>query len=163
MARKQTLQGGCLMLWIEGDVIPLSTSCKIQIQNEISDDGTKDDGEWDHAAVIAKNWSCSNDARLDVDGDVMDFIMEYSGTAALNLIIGIPSNYNKQGVEATDEGVWTEPDGDYVGGNVVLDNVEFAGDKGDWATATVSFKGVGELQYYAATSPSAPEPELEIE
>ena len=133
------------MLWVDGSTIPLSTSCKIQAQNQLADDGTKDDGEWDHQGVISKQWSVSNDSRLDTDGTTTALLQElYDDGEVVPIIIGKPANYNAQGVDAAG-GSWSEPDELYLFGEAVIESVDFAGEKGDWATATVNFKGVGEL------------------
>ena len=70
MGKAKTLNGKDLMLWIDGKVIALSTSCKINLVANTTDSATKDDGFWDASEIGSMSWSATNESVDSADKDL---------------------------------------------------------------------------------------------
>ena len=147
MARKQTLQGGKLMLFVGSSTVDLSTACKLTLTNETSDEATKDDGIWGYDEIVKKSWSATNDGKLNVDDPVANalFTNWLNGTQ-VTIKIGVPANWTQEGVPAAG---WSAPTTKYFTGTAIIESLDLDGTKGSAGTASVTFKGVGALTYTA--------------
>lgn len=155
--RQTTLKGGKFMLWLKDSgtqtTIPLSTSAKLSLGSSISDEATKDDGELEYNEVTTRNWSVTNDSKL-VDGVSVAMVRATLFTAwqqgtEVEIILGIPANYNADGITAITGNAWTVPTGDYYSGKILIESMDITGDKGSAGTLSLSGKGQGKLTYTA--------------
>ena len=76
MAKRQTLRGNEVMLWLDNKVVAASTSCKLDLTANTEDGGTKDDGEWDSPEIVGLKWSATNESFdcVGIEGLTNDMI-----------------------------------------------------------------------------------------
>lgn len=142
--REKTLKGEQLMLFVGGHVIPLSTSCKLSISQQIESDATKDDGIYDHNVSGIHSWTATNDSKLYAAALKDDAGTRLNVGDSVAVIIGIPSNWDAEGVEETTNG-WTAPSGLYWAGQGIIESLDLSADVGSAATGSISIKSTGPL------------------
>lgn len=149
MGKAKSLNGKDLMLWVDGKVIALSTSCKISLATNTVDSATKDDGTWDAPEVGNMNWSATNESVDSADASrtndqVYDKLFElFVSGKLIDVTIGIPSNKNDEGVP---EDGWTAPTtGAFYKGKAIMTALDRDGTKGQSGSVSVSLQGVGAL------------------
>ena len=148
MAKAQSLNGKDLMLWIDGKVVALSTSCTLNLTAATQSSGTKDDGLWDANEIGNLSWNCSNESVDTADTNrsndqVFDDLFDlYSAGKPIAITVGIPSNKNNTGVP---EAGWLAPAaGTYVG-QALITSLSRTGAKGSNGSVSVSLQGYGAL------------------
>nr|DAE93796.1 MAG TPA: major tail protein [Caudoviricetes sp.] len=149
MGKAKTLNGKDLMLWIDGKVIALSTSCKINLVANTTDSATKDDGFWDASEIGSMSWSATNESVDSADKDrANDYVYDqlfdlFTAGQPVDITVGIPTNKDDKGVP---EAGWTAPiKGTFYSGKAQITALDRDGTKGNNASVSVSLTGYGAL------------------
>ena len=148
MAKAQSLNGKDLMLWVDGKVIALSTSCTLNLTASTQSSGTKDDGLWDANEVGNLSWNCSNEsvdtAETNRTNDQVfdDLFTYYSAGQPIPVTVGIPSNQNTTGVP---EAGWLAPASGTYSGQAIITSLSRTGAKGSNGSVSVSLQGYGAM------------------
>ena len=142
------------MLWLSSKVIALSRSCSINIDIQLGDSNTKDDGLWDSGDIVGASFSLENQSVASADETVgIDLVyrqlyrMKFSQQPIM-ASWGVPANLNDNGVP--NEG-WMLPTAGYYRGPVRITNLKWDGNKGENATIQISLKGVGPVEEVGAS------------
>ena len=146
MKRVKTLKGEQLMLFVNGSVIPLSTSCKLTMNMTIDSDATKDDGTEDHSVAGVRSWQVTNDSYL-----VSSSVEDLREGDVVTILVGQPANWNFDGIEAVSGG-WSAPTTDYYSGTGIVESIDITADNGSVAAGSVNIKGEGQLQHLGITN-----------
>lgn len=153
MGKAKTLNGKDLMLWIDGKVIALSTSCKINLVANTTDSATKDDGFWDASEIGSMSWSATNESVDSADKDrTNDYVYDqlfdlFIAGQPVDITVGIPTNKDDKGVP---EAGWTAPtSGTFYSGKAQITALDRDGTKGSNASVSVSLTGYGALVKHA--------------
>lgn len=153
MGKAKTLNGKDLMLWIDGKVIALSTSCKINLVANTTDSATKDDGFWDASEIGSMSWSATNESVDSADKDrTNDYVYDqlfdlFIAGQPVDITVGIPTNKDDRGVP---EAGWTAPtSGTFYSGKAQITALDRDGTKGSNASVSVSLTGYGALVKHA--------------
>ena len=152
MAKRKKLNGKDFMIFVDNKAIGLATSHTLTVAAEVGDTASKDDGVWDDGEITKMSFEASSESIASADEGVPVDISyealldtEIAGTA-VELICGIPTNITDDGVP--EEG-WTAPSVSpaqtYYKGKALITNVTLTAAKGDKATVSASFKGIGKL------------------
>lgn len=145
--KRKKLPGKNLMLWIGGKVIALSKSCSLNVDLQLGDGNTKDDGLWDSGDIVSGGWGMENQSVSSAEENVgNDLVYEELLDLAISgepveVSMGVPSNINQDGVPAAG---W-QRGAAYRHGKAVITNVRLTGDKGSDSDLSISLKGVGAL------------------
>lgn len=143
------MNGKDLMLWIDGKVIALSTSCKINLVANTTDSATKDDGFWDASEIGSMSWSATNESVDSADKDrANDYVYDqlfdlFTAGQPVDITVGIPTNKDDKGVP---ESGWTAPiKGTFYSGKAQITALDRDGTKGNNASVSISLTGYGAL------------------
>ena len=155
--KRKMLQGQALMLWLGNKVIALSKSCSINIEVQLGDGNTKDDGLWDSGDIIGASATLENQSVASADESVgIDLVynelykMQFQENP-IEASWGVPSNININGLP--NEG-WQLPQSGYYKCKCRITNLNWDGQKGSQATIQVSLKSVGPVESVEAGSGS---------
>ncbi len=156
MAKRKTLKGKDLMIFVDGKAIALATSHTLTLNAETSDTASKDSGMWDDAEVTKLSWEASSesigaaDEGTPVDISYETLLDKCMAGKKVPIICGIPTNATKDGVP---EGGWSAPSEPptqaYYKGEALITSVSLTGANGENSQISASFKGVGQLEKVA--------------
>lgn len=140
------VQGGDIMLFVDGKSIAYATSHTLEIQGETKDTSNKDEGAggWSSNEVSILSWSATSDNLYSVDGEGNEFDDLFDLMVAKTPIDAV---FAKKSQTATDvpTGGWTAGATGYKG-KVVINNLSLNAPNGEYATYSVQFQGVGALE-----------------
>jgi len=139
------VQGGDIMLFVDGKSIAYATSHTLEIQGETKDTSSKDShGGWSSNEVSLLSWSATSDNLYSVDGEGNEFDDLFDLMVAKTPIDAV---FAKKSQTATDvpTGGWTAGATGYKG-KVVINNLSLNAPNGEYATYSVQFQGVGALE-----------------
>lgn len=148
MAKANSLNGKDLMLWIDGKVVALSTSCTLNMSVSTMDSATKDDGIWGSTEVGSMAWDCSNESVDSADASrtndqVFDDLFDlYVAHNPIDITIGVPTNKSDSGVP---EAGWTAGASGVYKGKAMITSLSRKGAKGSNGSVSISLTGVGAL------------------
>lgn len=139
------IQGGDMMLFIDGKSIAYATSHTLEINGETTDTSNKDEGggDWASSEVSILSWQASSENLYSVDGEGDKFEDLFDLMVAKTPITAV---FAKKSQTATDvpTGGWTAGTPKY-GGKLVITNLSLNAPNGEYATFTAQFQGVGAL------------------
>lgn len=147
--KRKMLQGQALMLWLGTRVVALSKSCSINIEVQLGDGNTKDDGLWDSGDIVGASVSLENQSVASADetvgidlvyNELYDMMMQDNPITAS---WGIPSNINVNGLPNAG---WLLPTSGYYKVKARITNLNWDGSKGSQSTIQISLKGVGPVE-----------------
>ena len=153
MSKAKSVNGHDLMLWLNGKVIALSKSCKMNLTASTVDSETKDDGNWDAKEIISRGGTISNESVYSADKNrsndlaYKDLMKAYLSDEPIDFSFGIASNVNSAGVP--EEG-WKAPTDDYVKGKSLITGLDFDGTKGSKGAISVSLATYGAVELIEA-------------
>jgi len=146
------IQGGNLMLFINGKSIAYATNHTLEISGETKDTSNKDEGAgaWASEEVGLLSWTASTENLYSEDGegnlyaDLFDAMIAKTPIPAVFSLKSAADN-----VVNVTEGGWT-PKAPKYQGNVVITSLSLNAPNGEYATFTANFSGVGALQKVTA-------------
>lgn len=138
--------GQDLMLFFRGKSIALATNHEIEISSENSTESTKDDGRgrWQNNEVRYLNWTATSDNVYSLDGEgnlYGDLFDKMVNCDVLDIVFA----KKLQDVEDVPTGGWSPGELQYRG-KCIISDLTLNAPHGEYATFTVNFTGVGELQ-----------------
>ena len=148
MNKAKSVNGHDLMLWLNGKVVALSKSCKINLNASTVDSETKDDGDWGAKEIASRGYTMSNESVYSADKDrtndlvYKDLFRMYLSDTPIDITFGIPTNKSKEGLP-TDG--WTVPTSDFLKGKALITALDFDGTKGSKGSISVSLEGYGAM------------------
>lgn len=152
--KAKRIKGKDLMLFLDGKVIALSTSCDLTINANYESTATKDDGIWDDKVLTNCSYTGSNDSLLASDpntgaqtyDELFDALLQGK---SLTMMFGIPQNQNDSGlttdVNTEGEESWEAPSANYYKGKVKLTSLAWSAPRDGSATFNVSYESCGPL------------------
>lgn len=144
----QVINGGDLMLFIDGKSIAFATSHKLTINVETVETTSKDDGgKWVSKAARKISWNCSTENLYSNDGEGLNFSDLFDKMIArepIEAVFCLEKDYATKADEVPEGGWVPSTTGTYTG-QVIITSLEANASNGDNATFTASFEGVGAL------------------
>lgn len=152
MAKAKRIRGRNFMMFLDDEVICLSTGCDLTISANYTETATKDDGIWNGRELSGISYSGSNDSLMAENANdtalAHDMLFEKMiAGASVVIMFGIPSNQNDEGVP---DGGWTAPTTKYYKGSVKITSIAFSAPVDGDMTLNVSFDSDGSLSYVGA-------------
>jgi hypothetical protein len=140
------VQGGELMLFLNGKSIAFATNHELNIDTDTSDFSCKDEGDcgWSNEEIDMLNWSVTSDNVFALGGegntyeDLFDLMLERTPIDAV---------FNKKNEDGCNvpTGGWTSSDDKPYKGKVIITDLSLTAQHGEYATFSASFMGYGEL------------------
>lgn len=140
------VQGGELMLFLNGKSIAFATNHELDIDTDTSDFSCKDEGDcgWSNEQVDMLNWSVTSDNVFALEGegntyeDLFDLMLERTPIDAV---------FNKKSESGCNvpTGGWTSSDDKPYKGKVIITDLSLTAQHGEYATFSATFMGFGEL------------------
>lgn len=148
------INGGDLMLFIDGKSIAFATSHKLSINVETVETTSKDSGgKWVSKAARKISWNCSTENLYSNNGEGLKFSDLFDKATDREPIEAVFC-LEKDSAAKKDEvptGGWLPSTTGTYSGKVIITNLEANAPNGDNATFTASFEGVGALTRVATT------------
>ena len=145
----QVINGGDLMLFIDGKSIAFATSHKLSINVETVETTSKDSGgKWVAKAARKISWNCSTENLYSNDGEGMTFDQLFDKLTArtpIKAVFCLEKDYSTKKDEVPEGGMVASYYWNFIRGNVIITALEANAPNGDNATFTASFEGVGAL------------------
>lgn len=142
MAKKKSMRGGELMVFVNDTCYPLATQCSFTASESLLDPQTKDDSIYGEPDDDSKQWSISGTNQSD--DAFATFCTLYKLAKAkepVTVKLGRPANASKNGVP--DSG-WTLPTTS-INGKVYVQNVSFSAPKEGKATLSFNLSGCSDI------------------
>lgn len=155
MSKAKSVNGHDLMLWLNGKVVALSKSCKVNFTAATVDSETKDDGTWDAKEIGSRGYSITNESVYSADKErandlvYRDLYKMYLSDEPIGITFGIAANKSDSGVP--EEG-WEAPTGDYLKGKALITGLDFDGTKGSKGSISISLQGFGSMDLVESAS-----------
>lgn len=155
MSKAKSVNGHDLMLWLNGKVVALSKSCKVNFTAATVDSETKDDGTWDAKEIGSRGYSITNESVYSADKErtsdlvYRDLYKMYLSDDPIDITFGIASNKTDKGLP--EEG-WKVPTGDYLKGKALITALDFDGTKGSKGAISISLQGFGNMELVEAVA-----------
>ncbi len=148
MAKRNTVDGKDIMLFISGKAVALATSSKFSLKSKIEETATKDDGQYSDKEQTGIDWNVSSEALYGADASTgaTDMAFKELRTAMLagtkvEVVFGTPANIADTGVPTAG---WTAPTSG-LKGNALIESIDITADKGSKAKMSISLQGCGAL------------------
>lgn len=140
------VQGGDLMLFVDGKSIAYATSHTLNIDGETQDTSNKDEGAggWASNEVSILSWSATSDNLYSEDGEGNNYEDLFDLMIAKTPIDAVFAKKSENVVDVPTGG-WTAATKGYKG-KVVITNLTLNAPNGEYATFTAQFQGVGALE-----------------
>lgn len=152
----QIVNGGDLMLFIDGKSIAFATNHTLSISAETAETSSKDTGGmWVSKAIRKISWTMSTENLYTTEGEgsnydtLFDAMISKKSITAVMAIEGNSTDLHEGKLGEVPEGGWTAKTAQGYTGTVVCTSLELNAPNGDNATFTASFEGVGELKRVA--------------
>lgn len=142
------IKGSSLMLFKGGKSIAHATSHKLTVTGKVTSTSDKDGGLWNNGEITGLSWETTSDNLYTVAEYDSLFKSLVAGTL-VDIIFGIPSNYDINGIAAEDtgdDGGWTAPTTSMYQGKALIGTLTATSNAGDNATFNATFTGVGALK-----------------
>lgn len=160
MAKRKSVEGKDLMLFLDGKTIALSNSCTLNVSRDMDESSSKDDGVYRTVTPGNISWDISADSLFSPDPaqesdkqvswvEMLKAEIEGQELVAWFTIVSNPS------AAGLPSGGWTPKDGVGVTGKVYVNNTSATGAKGSASSLSLSFTGNGPLDFPTATQAAA--------
>lgn len=144
----QVINGGDLMLFIDGKSIAFATSHKLSINVETVETTSKDSGgKWVSKAARKISWNCNTENLYSNDGEGITFDDLFDKLVArqeITAVFCLEKDYASK-ADNVPEGGWIPSTTGTYTGKVIITALEANAPNGDNATFTATFEGVGAL------------------
>ena len=142
MAKKQSLRGGDLMVFVGGVCYPLATQCSVQANLSMLDPQTKDDSIYETPDEDSKKWNVSATNQSDEAFETFVTVLALAKAHTRAAVkVGKPANLTHNGVPA---GGWTAPT-KYLNGTAYVSQVTFDAPVNGKATVAIQLTGASDL------------------
>jgi hypothetical protein len=150
MAKRKSVEGKDLMLFLDGKTIALATSCTLNVSRNMDEASSKDDGSWRTVTPGDAQWDLSTDSLFSADekddkskqigfAEIFAALVEGQELSAHFTIVE-----NKSSSGLPDSG-WLPKAGGYTG-KCYVNSASISAAKGSAASNSISFTGNGPLQ-----------------
>lgn len=140
------VEGGDLMLFLDGKSIAYATSHTLSINAETQNTSNKDDGAggWSSEEISILSWTASSENLYSEDGEGDNFEDLYDIMVARTPVTAV---FAKKAENVTDvpTGGWTPKANNGYTGQVLITSLELNAANGEKATYSVQFQGFGAL------------------
>lgn len=139
------IQGGDMMLFIDGVSIGYATNHTLEIEAELSSFDCKDEGEagWSNEETVILNWSATSENIYSHDPQGKSYENLYDLMIERRPIDAVFYKKAESGSEVPTGG-WHAADKPYKG-QVIITDLNVDAPHGEYATFNATFTGVGEL------------------
>lgn len=139
------IQGGDLMLFVDGVSIGYATNHTLEIEAELSSFDCKDEGEagWSNEETVILNWSATSENIYSHDPQGKSYENLYDLMIERRPIDAVFYKKAESGSEVPTGG-WHAADKPYKG-QVIITDLNVDAPHGEYATFNATFTGVGEL------------------
>lgn len=163
MAKRKSVEGKDLMLFLDNKTIALSNSCTLNVSRDMDESSSKDDGVYRTVTPGNISWDISADSLFSpdpaADGDKqvswVEMLKAEIEGKELVAWFTIVSNPSAAGLPSDG---WTPKEGVGVKGKVYVNNTSATGAKGSASSLSLSFTGNGPLEFPGATQAANSEP-----
>jgi hypothetical protein len=150
MAKRKSIEGKNLMLFIDNKTIALATSCTLNVSRNMDEASSKDDGSWRTVTPGDASWDISTDALFSPDkaSDSDKQSSFYEAFAAmvegneLTAVFTLAENANANGLP---EAGWVPASTGGYTGKCYVNSANISAAKGSAASQSISFTGNGPL------------------
>ena len=150
MAKRKSVEGKDLMLFIDGKTIALATSCTLNVSRSMDEASSKDDGSWRTVTPGDASWDLSADSLFSPDGDdtannQLAFAQAFSSLVEgkeLTAVFTLADNASSNGLP---EGGWLPASAGGYTGKCYVNSTSISAAKGSAASSSFSFTGNGPL------------------
>ena len=150
MAKRKSVEGKDLMLFLDGNTVALATSCTLNVSRNMDEASSKDDGSWRTVTPGDAQWDISADSLFSPDPedktskqvafpDLFAALVEGKELEAHFTVVDTPSP------NGLPEGGWMPKAGGYKG-KCYVNSSSISAAKGSSASSSFSFTGNGPLQ-----------------
>lgn len=150
MAKRKSVEGKDLMLFLDGKTIALATSCTLNVSRNMDEASSKDDGSWRTVTPGDAQWDLSTDSLFSPDekddeskqigfAEIFAALVEGRELSAHFTIV---ENKSSSGLP---DGGWLPKAGGYTG-KCYANSTSISAAKGSAASNSISFTGNGPLQ-----------------
>lgn len=143
-------RGEAVMLWIDGKVVALSTSCAISYNTNMIDGSSKDDGSNENQTPGTLSWSATNDFILTGDKRTSDLDFEalldlWQRKQPIVVTRGVPTGWDGSDLEKKGS-AWAAPTTGVRRGKAYITSMSETHQKGQNSTGNISLQGIGEWE-----------------
>jgi hypothetical protein len=150
MAKRKSIEGKNLMLFIDSKTIALATSCSLNVSRNMDEASSKDDGSWRTVTPGDASWDISTDALFSPDkaSDSDKQSSFYEAFAAmvegkeLTAVFTLADNASAIGLP---EAGWLPASTGGYTGKCYVNSANISAAKGSAASQSISFTGNGPL------------------
>lgn len=150
MAKRKSVEGKDLMLFLDGNTVALATSCTLNVSRNMDEASSKDDGSWRTVTPGDAQWDISADSLFSPDSednaskqvafpDLFAALVEGKELEAHFTVVDTPSS------NGLPEGGWIPKAGGYKG-KCYVNSSSISAAKSSSASSSFSFTGNGPLQ-----------------
>ena len=150
MAKRKSVEGKDLMLFLDGKTVALATSCTLNVSRNMDEASSKDDGSWRTVTPGDAQWDISADALFSPDGEDSNNQVAFADLFAslvdgkeLTAVFTIANNASSNGLP--DGGWLPQSTGGYTG-KCYVNSSSISAAKGSAASSSFSFTGNGPLE-----------------
>ncbi len=151
MAKRKSVEGKDLMLFLDGKTIALATSCTLNVSRSMDEASSKDDGSWRTVTPGDAQWDISADSLFSPDGDdetnnQIAFAQSFNSLVEgkeLTAVFTLADNASANGLP---EGGWLPASTGGYTGKCYVNSASISAAKGSAASSSFSFTGNGPLQ-----------------
>lgn len=151
MAKRKSVEGKDLMLFLDGKTIALATSCTLNVSRNMDEASSKDDGSWRTVTPGDASWDLSADSLFSPDGDdatnnQIAFAQAFSSLVEgkeLTAVFTLADNASSNGLP---EGGWLPASAGGYTGKCYVNSASISAAKGSAASSSFSFTGNGPLE-----------------
>ena len=149
----QIINGGDLMLFIDGKLIAFATNLTLSISAETAETSSKDTGGmWVAKAIRKISWTMSTENLYAETGEgaTYDYLFQAMvGKKIIEAVFAIESNsadLSNGKLGEVPEGGWTVPTQKYYKGKALITSLTRNDPNGDNSSMSISLQGVGKLE-----------------
>lgn len=150
MAKRKSVEGKDLMLFLDGNTVALATSCSINVSRNMDEASSKDDGSWRTVTPGDASWDISAESLFSPDGEdetqkqvaFPDLFAALVEGKELEAHFTVAENASSNGLP---DGGWTPKAGEGYKGKCYVNASSINAAKGSASSSSFSFTGNGPL------------------
>ena len=149
MAKRKSVEGKDLMLFLDGKTVALATSCTLNVSRNMDETSSKDDASWRTVTPGDAQWDISADALFSADGEdannqvaFADLFVSLVDGKELTAVFTLANNASSNGLP---EGGWLPKSTGGYTGKCYVNSSSISAAKGSASSSSFSFTGNGPL------------------